>query len=51
MLGDLKVTTAAIFDTGVYLIVIGLVLMIFEGFGEDPSRPDGAESDAPEDTP
>ena len=35
LLGHLKATTATIFDTGVYLIVVGLVLMIFEGLGED----------------
>lgn len=40
ILGDVKVTGAAVFDGGVYLIVIGLVLMIFEGLGEesDPAR-------------
>lgn len=36
LFGDIKVTTATIFDTGVYLIVVGMVLMIFEGLGEDP---------------
>lgn len=35
LLGDVKVTTATIFDTGVYLIVVGLILMIFEGLGDD----------------
>lgn len=35
LLGKVKFTTATIFDTGVYLIVIGLVLMLFEGLGED----------------
>ncbi len=35
VLGHVKLTTATIFDTGVYLIVIGLVLMVFEGLGED----------------
>lgn len=34
-LGDVKFTTATVFDTGVYLIVIGLVLMIFEGLAEE----------------
>ena len=38
ILGELKVTTAAVFDAGVYLIVVGLVLMIFEGLGEDSVR-------------
>jgi multisubunit Na+/H+ antiporter MnhB subunit len=35
LLGHVKLTSATIFDTGVYLIVIGLVLMAFEGLGED----------------
>ena len=28
-------TTATVFDTGVYLIVVDLVLMIFEALGDD----------------
>ncbi|HTN99139.1 MAG TPA: MnhB domain-containing protein [Microthrixaceae bacterium] len=36
LLGDVKVTTAMVFDTGVYLIVVGLILMIFEGLGDAP---------------
>jgi multisubunit Na+/H+ antiporter MnhB subunit len=35
LLGHVKLTSATVFDTGVYLIVVGLVLMIFEGLGED----------------
>ncbi len=35
VLGDVKVTSALSFDVGVYLVVIGLVLMIFEAFGDD----------------
>jgi multicomponent Na+:H+ antiporter subunit A len=35
VLGHVKLTTATIFDTGVYLIVVGLALMVFEGLGED----------------
>lgn len=35
LLGDIKATSATIFDTGVYLVVVGLVLMIFEALGED----------------
>lgn len=38
VLGHLKVTTAAVFDTGVYLVVVGLVLMVFEGLGERPGE-------------
>lgn len=36
VLGKVKFTTATVFDTGVYLIVVGLVLMIFEALGHDP---------------
>lgn len=34
VLGKIKFTSATIFDTGVYLIVLGLILMIFEALGE-----------------
>lgn len=35
LLGEVKATSALPFDIGVYFIVIGLVLMIFEAFGDD----------------
>lgn len=35
LLGEVKATSALPFDIGVYFIVVGLVLMIFEAFGED----------------
>ncbi|MFK7918001.1 MAG: MnhB domain-containing protein [Ilumatobacter sp.] len=35
LLGEIKATSALPFDIGVYAIVIGLVLMIFEAFGDD----------------
>jgi multicomponent Na+:H+ antiporter subunit A len=35
-LGSVKATTALVFDSGVFLIVVGLVLMVFEALGEDP---------------
>jgi multicomponent Na+:H+ antiporter subunit A len=35
LLGHLKVTSALPFDIGVYLVVLGLVLMVFESFGDD----------------
>lgn len=41
LVDDVKVTSALAFDVGVYLLVIGLVLMIFEAFGDDP--PDDEE--------
>jgi multisubunit Na+/H+ antiporter MnhB subunit len=42
LVGHVKLTTATVFDTGVYLIVVGVVLMAFEGLGEywrDAVRP------------
>ncbi|HEX6238155.1 MAG TPA: MnhB domain-containing protein [Acidimicrobiales bacterium] len=33
--GDVKVTSALLFDIGVYGVVLGLVLMVFEAFGEE----------------
>jgi multicomponent Na+:H+ antiporter subunit A len=41
-LGHVKLTTATIFDTGVYLIVVGLVLMVFDGLGESPDEAERA---------
>jgi multisubunit Na+/H+ antiporter MnhB subunit len=32
--GGIKVTSALVFDLGVYLVVVGLVLMVVEAFGE-----------------
>ena len=34
VLGKVKLTTATVFDAGVYLIVVGLILMIFEALGD-----------------
>ncbi len=36
VLGHIKVSSALAFDTGVYLAVIGLAMMVFESFGDDP---------------
>ena len=33
--GHVKTTSALPFDIGVYLVVVGLVLLVFEAFGED----------------
>ena len=33
-LGDPKLTSPLFFDTGVFLVVVGMVLMLFEAFGE-----------------
>jgi multicomponent Na+:H+ antiporter subunit A len=38
LLGHIKVTSALPFDVGVYLLVLGLVLMVFESFGDDPQQ-------------
>ncbi len=35
VLGKVKATSALPFDIGVYLVVLGLVLMAFEAFGDD----------------
>jgi len=39
VLGHVKLTTALVFDTGVYLIVVGFILMLLEGLGESSSNP------------
>ena len=36
LIGTMKATSALPFDIGVYLVVVGLVLMAYEAFGEDP---------------
>jgi multicomponent Na+:H+ antiporter subunit A len=40
LIGKVKATSALPFDIGVYLVVVGLVLMAYEAFGEDVSDPD-----------
>jgi multisubunit Na+/H+ antiporter MnhB subunit len=35
ILGTVKATSALPFDIGVYLVVLGLILMMFEAFGDD----------------
>ena len=35
-LGTLTLSSALAFDIGVYLAVVGMVLMVFETFGDDP---------------
>lgn len=41
LLGHIYASTTLPFDIGVYMVVVGLVFMVFEAFGEDP----GAEAD------
>jgi multicomponent Na+:H+ antiporter subunit A len=50
LLGHLKVSTALAFDIGVYLLVVGLVLMVFEAFGDDPGRPADADHEVHDST-
>jgi multicomponent Na+:H+ antiporter subunit A len=45
ILGTIKTTSALFFDTGVFLVVVGLVLMAIDAFGEDPVA-DEDESDS-----
>ena len=35
LLGPVYVSTTLVFDIGVYLVVVGLVFMVFEAFGDD----------------
>jgi multisubunit Na+/H+ antiporter MnhB subunit len=44
LLGKVKVTSATVFDSGVYLIVVGLILMVFESLGDD----DGMSREEPD---
>jgi multicomponent Na+:H+ antiporter subunit A len=46
LLGTVKATSALAFDAGVYLLVIGIVLMVFEAFGDDPRLDQGEGSRA-----
>jgi multicomponent Na+:H+ antiporter subunit A len=47
LLGDVKLTSALVFDVGVYLAVIGLAMMVFESFGDEPTPPEPAITPAP----
>ena len=48
-LGEVHATTATVFDTGVYLVVVGLVLMVFEAFGDDPRADEALAAEAADD--
>jgi multicomponent Na+:H+ antiporter subunit A len=37
-MGAVNVSSALVFDTGVYVAVVGMVLMAFEAFGDDPAE-------------
>ena len=32
----MKISSALVFDVGVYLAVLGMVLMVYEAFGDEP---------------
>ena len=38
LIGAVKLSSALAFDAGVYLAVVGMVLMAFEAFGDDPAE-------------
>jgi multicomponent Na+:H+ antiporter subunit A len=46
LLGTVKLASTQAFDLGVFLLVVGLVLMVFEAFGDDPSLDAGEGSRA-----
>jgi multicomponent Na+:H+ antiporter subunit A len=48
LVGDVKLTSALAFDIGVYLVVVGLVLMMFESFGDDPPPVEESVDQLPE---
>ena len=39
LLGHIKLTSTLLFDVGVYAVVVGLVLMVLEAFGEEITPP------------
>jgi multicomponent Na+:H+ antiporter subunit A len=43
VLGHIKMSSALAFDIGVYIAVIGLAMMVFESFGDDPPLPAEAQ--------
>jgi len=48
VVGDVKFTSALFFDIGVYLVVVGLVLMVYEAFGERADRIEHADESVEE---
>jgi multisubunit Na+/H+ antiporter MnhB subunit len=49
-LGDVKVTSALPFDIGVYLVVLGLIMMMFEAFGDEIAFDESIDEFGPEPT-
>ena len=48
LLGTIKLSSVLAFDAGVYLVVVGLVMMMFESFGDDPPPIDDDRGGVPE---
>lgn len=48
--GAVKATSTLVFDSGVYAVVVGLVFMVFEAFGEE-AQPDEPGPESGEDSP
>lgn len=48
LLGTVKTTSALLFDTGVYILVVGLMFMVFEAFGGDPPAAPRAPAAGPD---
>ena len=46
VVGAVKLSSTLAFDLGVFFLVVGLVLMVFEAFGDDPSLDQGEGSRA-----
>jgi multicomponent Na+:H+ antiporter subunit A len=38
VVGPVSLSSALVFDVGVFLVVVGMVLMVFEAFGEEPQE-------------
>jgi multicomponent Na+:H+ antiporter subunit A len=47
VLGHVYLSTTLAFDVGVYMVVVGLVFMVFEAFGDDTDPIDGVEEGGP----
>ncbi len=47
LFGTIKTTTALPFDIGVFLVVVGLVLMAYEAFGDDAVSDESEPADGP----
>jgi multicomponent Na+:H+ antiporter subunit A len=48
LLGTIKLSSVLAFDAGVYLVVVGLVMMMFESFGDDPPPIDDDQARLPQ---